>query len=355
MKDRAKRLSALIERASFSIGGELRLMEVCGTHTVEIFRAGIRGLLPSNIRLLSGPGCPVCVTSEEDIERAILLARLPDIVLCTFGDMMRVPGYDSSLLVERAKGADIRIVISPLECLKIATKMPDKRVVFFATGFETTSPTTSATLIEAKRQGIGNFFIYSVHKLVPPALRALLVGHRNNIDGLILPGHVSAIIGTKPYGFISEEFSVPSVVTGFGSIDILQAIYMLLRQIEDNAPRVENQYISIVREEGNPRALGLIREVFEPCDAEWRGIGEIPLSGLRLNERYQGFDIKNHIEIGIEKRKRHTGCRCGDVMKALIVPTECPLFGDACTPAHPIGACMVSTEGSCAAYYRYGR
>lgn len=349
-----KKLTGAISQLAKKIGRPLKLMEVCGTHTVAIFRHGIRSLLPQNITLLSGPGCPVCVTSIKDVDTSVALARETGVVLVTFGDMMRVPGGRLSLYDARAEGADVRIVYSPLDALKTAQGEPDKKVVFFATGFETTSPVVAATIKSAVGQGINNFFVYPVHKLVPPALRALLEAPEVNVDGFILPGHVSTIIGTRPYEFLASDYGVPSVVTGFGAEDILEGILMLLGQIESGRPEVGNQYKSVVRTEGNPKAVEAIDHVFEVADAHWRGIGTIAQSGLELGKQYKRLDIRESINITVPDHPEPKACSCGEVLRGLKLPTDCALFGKACTPEKPVGACMVSTEGSCAAYYKYG-
>ena len=339
------------------IGKQVRLMEVCGTHTVAIFRQGVRELLPDGLSLISGPGCPVCVTAVEDIEKAMEIARKENVIFTTFGDMMRVPGIKKNLSEAKAEGSDIRVLYSPIDALKIAAENKDKKVVFFATGFETTSPSVAATLFEAEKREISNFYIYSVHKLVPPALDALLGSGEVKIDGFILPGHVSTIIGSKPYNFITEKYLKPSVITGFEAGDILQGINMLLEQIASNRSEVEIQYKKVVRKEGNPKAVALINEYFEPCDAYWRGIGTIPLSGLKLREKYKHRDINSVIKIEtlfISGPQEPKGCSCGEILKGMKTPDECPLFAGVCTPENPVGACMVSTEGSCAAYYKYG-
>ena len=339
------------------IGKPVRLMEVCGTHTVAIFRQGVKELLPDGLSLISGPGCPVCVTAVEDIEKAMEISKKENVIFTTFGDMMRVPGIKKNLSEAKAEGSDIRVLYSPIDALKIASENKDKKIVFFATGFETTSPSVAATLFEADRKGINNFYIYSVHKLVPPALDALLCSGEVKIDGFIMPGHVSTIIGTRPYGFIAEKYRKPSVITGFEAGDILQGINMLLEQIASNRAEVEIQYKKVVREEGNPKAVALINEYFEPCDAYWRGIGTIPLSGLKLREKYKHRDINSVIKIEtsfISGPQEPKGCSCGEILKGIKTPDECPLFAGVCTPENPVGACMVSTEGSCAAYYKYG-
>lgn len=346
-----------IRKLMDSINRRVRLMEVCGTHTVAIFRHGIRDVLPDGIRLISGPGCPVCVTAVEDVEKAMAIARKENVIFTTFGDMMRVPGIKKSLSDVRAEGADIRVVYSPMDALKLASENRDKRVVFFATGFETTSPSVAGTLFEADRIKVDNFYIYSTHKIVPPALDALLSSGDVKIDGFILPGHVSTIIGSRPYEFIAKEYQKPSVITGFEAEDILQGINMLLEQIASNRAEVEIQYKKVVKEEGNPKAVAIMNEYFEPSDAYWRGIGTIPLSGLVLKERFRYRDINSLININItfaSGSQEPEGCSCGEILRGLKTPDECPLFAGVCTPDSPVGACMVSAEGSCAAYYKYG-
>ena len=335
------------------IGRPVRLMEVCGTHTVAIFRHGIRNILPEGISLLSGPGCPVCVTSIKDVDTASAIAKSEGVILTTFGDMMRVPGDSKSLLDTRAEGSDIRIVYSPLDALQIAEKQRDKKVVFFATGFETTSPSVAGTVLEAGRKGIDNFYIYSVHKTVPPALKALLDSGEVKVDGFILPGHVSTIIGSAPYNFIVADYGKPSVITGFDGPDILTGIMMILSQIAAGQPAIEIQYDKVVRPEGNPRAVAVLNELFEPEDAEWRGIGMLPGSGLKLREKFRHRDIRNIIELEVPEGKEPKACSCGEILKGIKMPYECLLFGKACTPERPVGACMVSSEGSCSAYYKY--
>jgi len=342
-----------IQELMVSIGRAVKLMEVCGTHTVAIFRHGIRDLLPKEIKLLSGPGCPVCVTSIRDVDTIIEIARHHDTIVTTFGDMMRVPGNRQTLFQAKAEGGDIRIVYSPLDALKLAEKTPDRNVVFFATGFETTSPLVAGTLAEAESKGIRNFSIYSVHKTVPPALKALLNAPEVQIDGFILPGHVSTVIGLKPYAFLAADYHKPSVVTGFDAMDILNGVLMLLRQIAGNRAAIENEYAKVVKEEGNPRAVALLYEFFEPEDAYWRGIGILPDSGLKLKEKYSHRNIMNIYRVSVPDGREPKACSCGDVLKGIKIPTDCALFGQACTPDKPVGACMVSTEGSCAAYYKY--
>jgi hydrogenase expression/formation protein HypD len=357
-KERARELKVAIAAAAASIGGTVKLMEVCGTHTVALFRHGIRSLLPETISLLSGPGCPVCVTSVKDVDIALALAAREDAVLCTFGDMMRVPGGKGSLFDAKASGADVRIVYSPLDALKMATDEPSKKVVFFATGFETTSPLVAATVMNASREGTGNFYLHTVHKLVPPALDILLGSGEVDIDGFILPGHVCSITGTGPFEFLTGKYNKPSVVTGFGAIDILEGILMVLKGIAEGMDGVGIQYGSVVKAGGNPRAMETLSEVFEPADAYWRGIGSLPLSGLGLREPYAKMEASGKgglIDIKeVPDHPEPRGCSCGEVLKGLKIPADCPLFGRTCTPQKPVGACMVSAEGSCAAYFKYG-
>ncbi len=343
----------LINNLYNKINRPVNLMEVCGTHTVAIFKHGIRSLLPEGLRLLSGPGCPVCVTSIKDIDKAIAIAMQPDVIFTTFGDMMRVPGAKKSLSEARAEGADIRVIYSPLDCLKIAEENKDKKIVFFSAGFETTTPSVAGTIFEAERRRINNFFIYSVNKLVPPALDVLLQSDDVRIDGFIMPGHVSAIIGSKPYDFIASKYATPCVITGFGADDILAGITMLLKQIAEGRAAVEIQYKSVVTETGNKKAVEFIDKYFEPCDSHWRGIGVLPQSGLKLRDEYKQRDAEVVFKIDVPDFSEPKGCQCGLVLRGVKIPSECPLFGKACTPEKPIGACMVSMEGSCAAYYKY--
>lgn len=337
------------------IGRPLKLMEVCGTHTVEIFRHGIRDVIPKSIALLSGPGCPVCVTSVHDVDAAIAIAKNPDVILGTFGDMMRVPGGTESMLEARSKGADIRVLYSPMDALSLAQLEKEREVVFFATGFETTSPLIAGTIAHAEQMGVKNFSIYVSHKLVPPALKALLDSSDVQVDGFILPGHVSTIIGRKPYEFVPKQYKKPSVITGFEAKEIIEGILMIVRQIAQKRESVEIQYRSAVRDEGNPRAVALLDQYFEPADAYWRGIGIIPASGLKLREQYASFDANRKFTPPISDAKEPELCSCGDILRGVKIPTECPLFGTGCTPDAPVGPCMVSTEGSCAAYYKYGK
>jgi hydrogenase expression/formation protein HypD len=345
----------LIEAIKALHDGQIRLMEVCGTHTVSISRSGIRGILPKGLELLSGPGCPVCVTPQEEIKQAMDLAREKDTLLLTFGDLMRVPTKHGSFETLKAEGADIRVIFSPFDAIRIAEENPGKKVVFFSVGFETTAPAVAATIVEAKKRGLKNLFFLSAHKLIPPALRALLEGRRVLIDGFILPGHVSVIIGKEPYEFIPQQFGIPCVITGFETHDILEGILMLLKQIREKRAEVQIQYKRAVRPEGNPRARTLMEEVFAERDSRWRGLGLIPLSGFGLRENFKEMDARVAFDLEEpEPIPDPPNCKCAEVLQGLLRPPECPLFGKGCTPQRPVGPCMVSSEGSCAAYYRYG-
>jgi hydrogenase expression/formation protein HypD len=345
----------LLEKIAGLADQPIRLMEVCGTHTVAIFRSGIRSLLPDTVELISGPGCPVCVTPAGEIDRAIALAGQDGVALATFGDLMRVPGSESSLQGERASGAEIRVVLSPLDALQIAQENPDRKVVFFAVGFETTSPAIAAAVQEAHRKKLANFYLLSSQRVIPPAIRALLSGGKVQIDGFILPGHVSVIIGRAPYLLISEEFGLPGVITGFEPLDILEGVYMLLRQRQEKRTAIEIQYSRAVKEEGNQHALAILNAVFEPVDARWRGLGVIPKSGLDLRDAFKKMDAAQAFDIPCAEVEDPPGCLCGEVLQGIHRPPDCALFGTRCTPEEPIGPCMVSSEGSCAAYYKYGR
>lgn len=342
----------LIQRIKKTSSRPIQLMEVCGTHTVSIFRYGIRGLLPDHIKLISGPGCPVCVTPNNDIDLAIALCRQKDVILTTFGDMLKVPGSTSSLQKEKAEGKDIRIIYSSLEALKIAKENPEKKVIFFAIGFETTSPTIAVAILQTRELAISNLFFLNSQKRIPPALYALLQSKQVRIDGLILPGHVSAILGVRPYQFIPEEFSMPAVITGFEPLDILQGISMLVRQIEKNRPEIEIQYRRIVKEEGNPIARAKIDEVFEKDDGNWRGIGAIPESGYRFREPFRQMDARE-FKVEVEPSREHPECLCGQVLQGVKIPPECRLFKKVCHPENPIGPCMVSIEGTCHTYFKF--
>lgn len=328
-------------------------MEVCGTHTMSIARFGLRNLLPQNVSLLSGPGCPVCVTPNQSIDKMIALAKIPNIIITTFGDMMRVPGSSSSLLKEKANGAQIEIVYSPLDALTLAKENPHNEVVFLAVGFETTAPTTAAIIKRAQSMGLQNFSVFCAHKNMPGAINLIASDKDVAVDGLILPGHVTTITGTKMYDFLPKRYKIPGVVAGFEAADIMQAINMLVVQIATGQHKIENAYTRGVKNEGNPTALSLIDEVFEICNSEWRGLGQIKNSGFKIKNEFLAFDAETKFSIEPETTVENKACRCGNVLKGIILPTECPLFGKVCNPQNPVGPCMVSSEGSCSAYYKY--
>jgi hydrogenase expression/formation protein HypD len=343
----------IVEQIKQTSQRNIRLMEVCGTHTVSIFRNGIRSLLPQTISLLSGPGCPVCVTAQNEIDAFVELAALNDVIIATFGDLIRVPGADSSLQNEQAKGRDVRVVYSTFDALDIAKKNPDKNIIFLGVGFETTAPTIAASILAARDLNLNNYFVISAHKLLPPALFALAENKETKIDGFILPGHVSVIIGVEAYLPFFEQYHSPCVIAGFEPIDILQAIFMLTKQIEDNAPKLENGYKRAVAFEGNPKARSTMNTVFETADAEWRGLGEIPLSGLEIRKEFEAFNAQTVFDIKLKKSETPKGCSCGEILLGLKSPPQCPLYQKKCTPVQPVGPCMVSSEGTCAAYHRY--
>lgn len=352
-RDRQK-VNFLIEEIKKASTKKITLMEVCGGHTMSIQKFGIPSLLPETINLISGPGCPVCVTDRKYIDQAIAYCRLPDVTITTYGDLIRVPGSTSSLDREKAKGRDIRTVYSVLDALKIAKENPLKKVIFLGIGFETTTPGSAACVINAKKEGVHNFFIFSAHKVMPPAMAAL-IDESVKIDGYIGPGHVSAIAGTRIYDFIPEKFGIGVVVSGFEPIDLLTSILMLVKQFENNTPAVEIQYKRIVKPDGNPTAKKMIDEVLEPRDDWWRGLGVLPKSGLGIRPAYATFDAEQQIEVTVEPTRKDKACICGDVLKGIAKPKECKLFGKGCTPNDPVGPCMVSSEGACHAYYRYNR
>ena len=329
------------------------IMEVCGTHTVAIAKNALRELLPTSIRLISGPGCPVCVTNSSDIDRYLYLAAQPKVITATFGDMIRVPGTEKTLQILRAEGADVRIVYSTQDALELAHKNPDKEVAFLGIGFETTTPTVALSIEAAKQEGITNYSVLSMHKVVPPVLRLLAEAEELVVDAFLDPGHVCAIIGTEPLEFMAKEYGLPGVITGFSALDILEAIVMLLRQRAEGRSEIEIQYKRVAKAQGNPHAKRVVERVFEPVDASWRGIGLIRNSGLVIREEYGAWDAVRKFELPVFHSPETPGCRCGDVLKGLIYSTECPLFGKRCTPMKPVGPCMVSSEGSCAAYYQY--
>jgi hydrogenase expression/formation protein HypD len=348
----------LIEIAKISkiLNRHVKIMEVCGGHTHSIFKYGIEEVLPSNIELIHGPGCPVCVMPRGKLDDAISIAKHNNVILTTFGDTMRVPGSKLSLLQAKAEGADIRMVYSPLDSLKIAKENPDKEIVFFGIGFETTAPSTALTILQAAAENINNFSMFCNHVLVIPALKALLDNPDLQLDGFIGPGHVSMVIGCKPYEFIPLQYRKPIVISGFEPIDILQSIWMLLKQLIENRYEVESQYTRIVTHEGNQNALKAINQVFVVRDNfEWRGLGNIPNSGLQISAEYAQFDAELKFSTPNNQVADNKACQCGEILKGVLKPWECKVFGTACTPENPIGTCMVSSEGACAAYYKYGR
>ena len=346
---------SLLDRLNRALDGRsMRFMEVCGTHTVAIFQSGLRSLLPDTVAHLSGPGCPVCVTHDAEVAAFLDLAERDRVIIATFGDLLRVPGPGGrSLKHAQAQGARVEIVYSPLDALTLAEQNPGDTVVFLGIGFETTAPTVAATLLTARQRKLENFCVLSLHKLVPPALRALLDDSQCAVEAFLLPGHVSTILGLEPYAFLAEKYRVPGVVGGFQPADILLALCMMAEQIRDNAPAVVNAYPRAVGDAGNPRARALLDQFFTPADALWRGIGSIPLSGLSLRPEYQDMDAMVRLDFKLPDVPPLPGCRCGDVLKGRMAPPDCPLFGKKCTPATPVGPCMVSTEGSCAAYFKY--
>jgi len=352
----AKELLAAISHLSASLGRTLRFMEVCGGHTHTIYRHGLEYLLPETVEFIHGPGCPVCVIPMGRVDDAVWLAHRPGVIFTTFGDMMRVPGSEGSLLQAQAHGADVRFVYSPLDALKIARDNPDNQVVFFAVGFETTTPSTAITLAQAKLESIPNFSVFCNHVLIEPPLRTILDAANVAIDGFIGPGHVATVVGSDHFQFIPREYHLPIVITGFEPLDILQSVDMLLTQYAQGRCEVENQYARVVRPGGNPEALRLMSEVFTPRDTfEWRGLGYIPDSGLRLSDAYSDFDAELRFSLPAQRVADHPACQCGLVLTGQIKPWQCKVFGRGCTPEKPLGTCMVSPEGACAAYYTFGR
>ncbi len=331
------------------------LMEVCGGQTHSIVKYGLDRLLPESVELVHGPGCQVCVTSLEMIDKAHAVAQRSDVIFCSFGDMLRVPGSQGDLLLLKSRGADIRIVYSPIDCLKIARQNPDKRVVFFAIGFETTAPANAMSVWQAKRQGVKNFSILVSHVLVPPSIASILQSPMNRVQGFLGPGHVCTVMGYKEYEPIAARFKVPIVITGFEPLDLLQGVLLTVRQLEEGRAEVENAYARVVRREGNRVAQDLINKVFEVCDRKWRGVGSIPKSGYKLRWEFRDHDAERIFDVKEIDTKEPSVCISGMVLKGIKKPHHCPAFGKQCTPEHPLGATMVSAEGACAAYYAYGR
>ena len=350
--DRSRKLLGAIAALPL---GETRIMEVCGTHTMAIAKSGIRSLLPPHIHLLSGPGCPVCVTVQEDLDAVLELAMEPGLILTGYGDMLRVPGSrrGDSLLRRRALGADVRIVYSPMDALTIAEAEPGKQVVFLGIGFETTAPGTAAAVLTAKESGLKNFTLLSMLKSVEPALRALLAMDDFAIDGFLCPGHVATVVGEKGFRFLADEYRMPGVIGGFEAEEVLLAVYLLLKQISEGEAVIRNAYPRAVKPDGNPLAQQMLNSVFTLSAARWRGLGEIPESGFTLKPEYSDYDAAKRFAIRPKTVTLQNGCRCGDVITGKLRPQGCPLFGKACTPEDPVGPCMVSSEGACAAAYKY--
>ncbi|HUJ11046.1 MAG TPA: hydrogenase formation protein HypD [Verrucomicrobiae bacterium] len=348
-----KTLKQSIDDVARRIGRDIRLMEVCGTHTMVAFRTGLRQLLPDSVRLISGPGCPVCVTDASYVDAAVEICRRPHVTVATFGDLMRVPGSESSLDRERAAGASIRVVYSPSDALLLARESPSQHVAFLGVGFETTAPAVAWSIWRAARDHVDNFSVLCAHKTMPRVMDRLLRDQQIKINGFLCPGHVSVITGASIYQFICEQYKIPCVVSGFEAWDIMKSIAMLLSQLADGRAEVEIEYSRSVTEHGNKTAQRLVEDVFEPCDASWRGIGAIPGSGLAIRETYAQYDAAKALGVKFTEAHVNPLCRCGGVLRGVSTPLDCRLFGGACTPAHPVGPCMVSTEGTCAAYYKY--
>jgi hydrogenase expression/formation protein HypD len=347
----AEQIAGLVEP-----GRRYQFMEVCGGHTHTIYKHGVEDLLPPEVELVHGPGCPVCVIPMGRQDDALAIAERSEVIFTTFGDMMRVPSTRGSLLDAKARGADVRMVYSPLDALRIARENPDRHVAFFAIGFETTAPSTALTLLRARAEGLENFSLFVNHVTIVPAIKAILDSPDLRLDGFIGPGHVSTVIGTRPYRFIPAEHGKPVVVAGFEPLDILQAVYMILRQLREGRAQVENQYTRVVREEGNPRALAAIAQTMRlRTTFEWRGLGFISQSALELRPEFADWDAEARFAVPGVRVADPKACQCGEVLKGVIKPWECKVFGTACTPERPIGTCMVSSEGACAAYYNYGR
>jgi len=348
----AEKIAKKIAKTANVIDREVRLMQVCGTHGMAILRYGIKDLLPPNIKLISGPGCPVCVTPDQYIDKAIAYVR-KGFIVASFGDMLKVPGSQSTLSKEKSRGGKVKVVYSTMEAIKLAKSLPEDKLIFLGIGFETTAPTVAASISIAKEEKINNYMVLSGNKLIPPAMRALVESKEVKIDGFICPGHVSVITGTKVYKFLAEDYHIPCVVTGFEPLDILLGINLLLLQIQRNEPKVENEYTRVVSPNGNLTAKSVIDKVFIPGPSEWRGMGIIENSGLMIRKEYLNYDVEVHYPVKVTSSGEDKGCRCGDVLRGLIEPPECPLFDNSCSPSNPIGPCMVSIEGNCNIYYHF--
>jgi len=345
----------LVEELKKAVTKPLRVMEVCGSHTMAIFRNGLRSILPEGMELVSGPGCPVCVTSASHMDAFIAMADLPGVRVTIFGDLFRVPGTHTSLAEASSRGAKVDIVYSPMDALELAIQNPQELVVFLGVGFETTTPGIAATIMAAKTRDVNNFVVFSTQKTMPAPMEALLSDPNLKIDGLLCPGHVSSIIGAGAWQPIAEKYHLACVVGGFETADLLKSLILLARQVGNNDIKVENVYPRAVAWEGNQRAKKMVEEIFEPADMDWRGLGRIPSSGLKIREKYAAFDAEVRLDITLPEAEEPRGCMCGNILKGMNTPRECPLFDTRCTPANPIGPCMVSSEGTCAAYHKYGR
>lgn len=355
VKQWLRKIEGLAEQIPLTHGRPLQIMEICGGHTHTLFRYGLTALLPDAVEFVHGPGCPVCVLPMGRVDDCVALAEQPEIVLTTFGDAMRVPGSAKSLLQAKADGADVRIVYSPMDALALARRHPDRDVVFFALGFETTMPATALTVLQADREGIENFSLFCNHITIVPTLKALLDGEGLHLDGFIGPGHVSMVIGTRPYSFIAQQYGKPFVVAGFEPLDLLQALWMVLKQLAEGHFAVENQYRRVVSETGNRNALDAIGEIFELRESfEWRGLGYVDHSGVRVRDAYARYDAERKFSIPNLEAADPQACQCGEVLRGLLKPWQCRVFGSACRPETPLGALMVSSEGACAAYYQFG-
>ncbi|HOK03489.1 MAG TPA: hydrogenase formation protein HypD [Spirochaetota bacterium] len=351
-RELTKKLATILKKRKLS--KNFNIMEVCGTHTVEFFKSGVKELFPEGLRLIDGPGCPVCVTANSFLDRAITIAREYNATIATFGDMLKVPSSYSSLAKEKAKGMDVQIVYSPLDALTLAKENSSREVIFLSVGFETTAPSEALTILEAKKNNIKNFSLLSCNKLTPPAVEALINSGEVRIDGFILPGHVSTITGRAAWDFITK-YNKPGIISGFEAHDLITGVIELLDMLESGENSVKNGYKIAVKEEGNKKAQEIIFSVFEKAPSEWRGIGMIPDSGLAIKEEFSLFDAEKKFPVTPPPVKEHAGCRCGDLLRGVITPPECPLFGKACVPENAIGPCMVSSEGPCSAYYKYWR
>lgn len=351
-----RKITGLVDRLEVTPERPLKIMEVCGGHTSTIFKYGIEEMLPDEIELVHGPGCPVCILPIGRVDDAIAIAERPNVIFTTFGDAMRVPGSRKSLLEAKAQGADVRVVYSPLDALEFARKNPDREVVFFGLGFETTAPSNALTILQAEAEGIENFSVFCNHVTIIPAIKAILDSPDLKLDGFLGPGHVTMVIGTRHYEFIAKHYGKPLVISGFEPLDILQSMWMVLRQLAEKRCEIENQYNRVAANEGNQAAMEAISRVFELREFfEWRGLGSIDHSGLRIRPEYARFDAEKRFTVPNLKIADPKSCQCGEVLKGVIKPWECKVFGTACTPETPIGSCMVSSEGACAAYYNFGR